>query len=350
MNLNLSHLMIRLAAAPLAITCALVGSPTQAQAQPQAPSQPQTQPQGQSQTQTYPDHPVRLIIPFAPGGSNDIVGRLIGEELAKRLGQPFVVENRGGAGSTIGTALVAKARPDGYTLLLASTPYASNTKMYRKLPYDPAKDFSPVAKLAAAPQLVTIYPGLPVKTLADLIAYGKANPGKLNYVSSGVGSAQHLASELFQSRAGITMTHVPYKGGGAAMTDVAAGHAQMAMGTVLQGVPYVKGNLLRPLAVGGATRQKALPDVPTFDEAGLKGFDGDLWWGILAPAGTPPAIVDTLSKTIGEIMASPDMRAQMDAASATVGYLGPADFGKFIAAETVKWGELITRLGIRADE
>jgi len=346
MNLELSNLMIRLAAAPLAITCALVGSSAQAQAQAPAPTQPQTQPQAQ----TYPDHPVRLIIPFAPGGSNDIVGRLIGEELAKRLGQPFVVENRGGAGSTIGTALVAKARPDGYTLLLASTPYASNTKMYRKLPYDPAKDFSPVAKLAAAPQLVTIYPGLPVKKLADLIAYGKANPGKLNYVSSGVGSAQHLASELFQSRAGITMTHVPYKGGGAAMTDVAAGHAQMAMGTVLQGVPYVKGNLLRPLAVGGAARQKALPDVPTFDEAGLTGFDGDLWWGILAPAGTPPAIVNTLSKTIGEIMASPDMRAQMDAASATVGYLGPADFGTFIAAETVKWGELITRLGIRADE
>ena len=330
MNRTISH-FIRLAAAPLALACAVAGS-------------------GVAQAQTYPDRPVRLVIPFAPGGSNDIVGRLIGEELAKRLGQPFVVENRGGAGSTIGTNMVAKASPDGYTLLLASTPYASNTTMYKKLPYDPVKDFSPVAKLAAAPQLVTIYPGLPVKTLAELIAYAKAHPNQLNYVSSGVGSAQHLASELFQSRAGITMTHVPYKGGGAAMTDVAAGHAQMAMGTALQGLPFVKGNLVRALAVGGAKRQRALPDVPTFDEAGLKGFDGDLWWGILAPAGTPPAIVDTLNKAIGEIMASPEMREHLETASATATYLGPADFGKFIAAETAKWGGLITRLGIHAED
>lgn len=327
---TLSH-FLRLAAAPLAIVCALAaGSPARAE--------------------SYPERPVRLVIPFASGGSNDIVGRLIGEALAKRLGQPFVVENRGGAGGTIATGMVAKAKADGYTLLLVSTPHASNSTMYRKLPYDPAKDFEPVARLATAPQLVTIYPGLPVKTLAELIAYAKAHPNKLNYVSSGVGSAQHLASELFQSRAGITMTHVPYKGGGAAMTDVAAGHAQMAMGTVLQGLPYVKGNLLRPLAVGGAKRQRALPDVPTLEEAGLKGYDGDMWWGILAPAGTPAPIVNTLSKAIGEIMAGPEMREHLEAASATVAYLGPADFGKFIAAETAKWGELITRLGIRAED
>ncbi len=322
---------IRLAAAPLVLVCAVAGN-------------------GVAQAESYPDRPVRLVIPFAPGGSNDIVGRLIGEELAKRLGQPFIVENRGGAGSTIGTNIVAKARPDGYTLLLISTPYASNSTMYRKLPYDPVKDFSPVAKLGAAPQLITIYPGLPVKTVAELIAYAKAHPNQLNYVSSGVGSAQHLATELFQSRAGIAMTHVPYKGGGAAMTDVAAGHAHMAMGTVLQGLSYVKGNLLRALAVGGTERQRSLPDVPTLEETGLKGFDGGLWWGILAPAGTPTAIVDTLSKTIGEIMASPGMREHFEAASASVAYLGPADFGKFIAAETAKWGELITRLGIHADD
>ncbi|VCU71719.1 Tripartite tricarboxylate transporter family receptor [Pigmentiphaga humi] len=304
---------------------------------------------GTAQAQAYPDHPVRLVIPFAPGGSNDIVGRLIGEELAKRLGQPFIVDNRGGAGGTIGTDLVAKSRPDGYTLLLISTPHTANSTLYKKLPYDPAKDFAPVARLATAPLLISVYPGLPVKTLPELIAYAKANPGKLNYVSSGVGSSQHLVSELFESRAGISMTHVPYKGAGAALADVAAGHAQVSVGTVLQALPHVKANRLRPLAVTGTKRQPVVPDVPTVEEAGLSGYDGDNWWGILAPAGTPPAIVGKLNKTIGEILAEPDMRKRLEAESASVAYLEPEAFGKFMAGETTKWAELIKRLGIQAD-
>lgn len=268
---------------------------------------------GAARAEDYPGRPVRIVIPFAPGGSNDIVGRLIGEELTKRLGQPFIVDNRGGAGGTIGTEVVAKARPDGYTLLLISTPHTANSTLYKKLSYDPAKDFSPVARLATAPLLVSVYPGLPVKTLSDLISYAKANPGKLNYVSSGVGSSQHLVSELFEIRAGISMTHVPYKGAGAALTDVAAGHAQVSVGTVLQALPHVKANRLRPLAVSGPKRQPVLPDVPTVQEAGLPGYDGDNWWGILAPAGTPPAIVDKLSKAIGDILAQPDMRQRLEA-------------------------------------
>ncbi|OVZ58327.1 hypothetical protein CDO44_14945 [Pigmentiphaga sp. NML080357] len=297
----------------------------------------------------YPSRPVRIVIPFAPGGSNDIVGRLIGEELTKRLGQPFIVDNRGGAGGTIGTEVVAKSRPDGYTLLLISTPHTANSTLYKKLPYDPAKDFAPVARLATAPLLISVYPGLPVKTLSELIAHAKANPGKLNYVSSGVGSSQHLVSELFEIRAGISMTHVPYKGAGAALTDVAAGHAQVSVGTVLQALPHVKANRLRPLAVSGAKRQAVLPDVPTVEEAGLSGYDGDNWWGVLAPAGTPQPIVDKLSKAIGDILAEPDMRRRLEAESASVAYLAPEPFGKFLAGETTKWAELIKRLGIQAD-
>ncbi|WP_296468040.1 tripartite tricarboxylate transporter substrate binding protein [Pigmentiphaga sp.] len=297
----------------------------------------------------YPNRPVRIVIPFAPGGSNDIVGRLIGEELAKRLGQPFIVDNRGGAGGTIGTDLVAKSRPDGYTLLLISTPHTANATLYKKLPYDPNKDFAPIARMATAPLLISVYPGLPVKTLSELIAYAKANPGKLNYVSSGVGSSQHLVSELFQIRAGISMTHVPYKGAGAALADVAAGHAQVSVGTVLQALPHVKANRLRPLAVSGPQRQAVLPDVPTVDEAGLSGYDGDNWWGLLAPAGTPQAIVDKLSKTVADILAEPEMRRRLEAESATVAYLAPEPFGKFLASETIKWAELIKRLGIQAD-
>jgi len=304
---------------------------------------------GAARADGYPDRPVRIVIPFAPGGSNDIVGRLIGEELSKSLGQPFIVDNRGGAGGTIGTEVVAKSRPDGYTLLLISTPHTANSTLYKKLPYDPNKDFAPIARLATAPLLISVYPGLPVKTLSDLIAYAKANPGKLNYVSSGVGSSQHLVSELFEIRAGISMTHVPYKGAGAALTDVAAGHAQVSVGTVLQALPHVKANRLRPLAVSGTQRQPVLPEVPTVQEAGLPGYDGDNWWGILAPAGTPPAIVDKLSKTIGDILAKPDMRQRLAAESASVAYLSPEPFGKFMAGETTKWAELIKRLGIQAD-
>ncbi|MDX3904623.1 MAG: tripartite tricarboxylate transporter substrate binding protein [Pigmentiphaga sp.] len=297
----------------------------------------------------YPSRPVRIVIPFAPGGSNDIVGRLIGEELSKRLAQPFIVDNRGGAGGTIGTELVAKSRPDGYTLLLISTPHTANSTLYKKLPYDPVKDFEPIARIGTAPLLISVYPGLPVKTLSELIAYAKANPGKLNYVSSGVGSSQHLVSELFEIRAGISMTHVPYKGAGAALADVAAGHAQVSVGTVLQALPHVKANRLRPLAVSGGQRQPVVPDVPTVEEAGLAGYDGDNWWGVLAPAGTPRPIVDKLSKAIADILADPDMRRRLEAESATVAYLAPAPFGEFLTSETAKWAELIKRLGIQAD-
>lgn len=299
--------------------------------------------------QDYPTRPVRVVIPFAPGGSNDIVGRFISDQLGKRLGETFVVDNRGGAGGTIGTDLVAKSKPDGYTLLLISTPHTANSTLYKKLSYNPSKDFAPIARLATASQVISVYPGLPVKTLPEFIAYAKARPGQLNYVSSGIGSSQHLVSEMFTNQAGLQLTHVPYKGAGAALADVSAGHAQLSVGTVLQALPHIKGDRLRPLAVSGSRRQAVLPDVPTVDEAGLKGFDADNWWGLLAPAGTPPAVIKKLASTIADIMAQPEMIKKMEEESATVAYQGPEAFSKFMDSETVKWAQLIKKLNLQAD-
>ena len=226
----------------------------------------------------YPNRPVRLVIPFTTGGSNDIIGRFIADQLGKRLGETFVVDNRGGAGGTLGTDIVAKAKPDGYTLLLISTPHTANSSLYKKLPYNPSKDFIPVARIGTASQVISVFPGLPVKTLPELIDYAKARPGQVNYVSSGVGSSQHLVSEMFANLAGLQLVHIPYKGAGAALADVAAGHAQISVGTVVQALPLIKGERLRPLAVSGAKRQTVIPDTPTAIEIGLKGFDPDNWW------------------------------------------------------------------------
>lgn len=299
--------------------------------------------------QDYPTRPVRVVIPFAPGGSNDIVGRFISDQLGKRLGETFVVDNRGGAGGTIGTDLVAKSKPDGYTLLLISTPHTANSTLYKKLAYNPSKDFAPIARLATASQVISVYPGLPVKTLPEFIAYAKARPGQLNYVSSGIGSSQHLVSEMFASQAGVQLTHVPYKGAGAALADVSAGHAQLSVGTVLQALPHIKGDRLRALAVSGSRRQAVLPEVPTVDEVGLKGFDADNWWGLLAPAGTPPAVIKKLSTTIADIMSQPEMIKKMEDESATVAYQGPEAFSTFMDSETVKWAQLIKKLNLQAD-
>jgi tripartite-type tricarboxylate transporter receptor subunit TctC len=298
---------------------------------------------------SYPNHSVRLVIPFATGGSNDIVGRFIADQLSKRLGETFVVDNRGGAGGTIGSDSVAKSKPDGYTLLLISTPHTANSSLYKKLPYHPIKDFVPIARIGSAPQVISVYPGLPVKTLPELIAYAKARPGQVNFVSSGIGSSQHLVTEMFASQAELQLVHVPYKGAGAALADVAAGHAQISVGTVVQGLPLIKGDRLRPLAVSGNKRQPVLLDVPTASEMGLKGYDADNWWGILAPAGTPPEVIQKLSTTLAEILSKPETIKKLSEESATVAYLGPDEFAKFMETESQKWAQLIKKLNIKPE-
>lgn len=297
----------------------------------------------------YPNRPVRLVIPFTTGGSNDIIGRFIADQLGKRLGETFVVDNRGGAGGTLGTDIVAKAKPDGYILLLISTPHTANSSLYKKLPYNPSKDFIPVARIGTASQVISVFPGLPVKTLPELIEYAKARPGQVNYVSSGVGSSQHLVSEMFANLAGLQLVHIPYKGAGAALADVAAGHAQISVGTVVQALPLIKGERLRPLAVSGAKRQAVIPDTPTAIEIGLKGFDADNWWGILAPAGTPAELVQKLSVTLADILSKPETVKKMSDESATVAYQGSEVFAKFMETESIKWAQLVKQLKLQAE-
>ncbi len=299
--------------------------------------------------QGYPTRPVRLIIPFPPGGSNDIVGRMIAAQLGERLGQTMVVDNRGGAGGTIGTELAAKSQADGYTLLLISTAYAFNTSIYKKLPYDPVKSFAPVALLGSGPGVLVVNPALPVNSVAGLIAFAKERPGKLNNASAGVGSFQHLASELFRIQAGIEWLHVPYKGGGPAMMDLMAGQADASVGSLIQMLPHIRSGKLKALGTTGAKRSPVLPDVPTVAEAGVPGYEATNWWGFLAPAGTPPAIVERLHQEVVAVQASAETKRRFDTEGAEALQMSPADFGAFIAAETAKWARVVREAGISAE-
>ena len=299
--------------------------------------------------QVSPAKPVKLIIPFPPGGSNDIVGRMSAAQLAERLGQQVVVDNRGGAGGTIGTDIAAKSPPDGYTLLLISTAYAFNTSIYKKLPYDPATAFVPVAMLGTGPAVLVVYPGLPVNSVQELIALAKQKPGQLNNATAGVGSFQHLASELFRLEAGIDLTHVPYKGGGPAMVDLIGGQAQVSVGSLIQMLPHIRSGKLRALGTTGAKRSPALPDVPTVAEAGVPGYEATNWWGILAPAGTPQVVVDRLNKELAAIALSAEAKKRFESEGAEAVQMSPAEFGKHVADETVKWARVVKEAGISAE-
>jgi tripartite-type tricarboxylate transporter receptor subunit TctC len=297
----------------------------------------------------YPERPVKLIIPFPPGGSNDIVGRLIGVHLGERLGQAVVIENTGGAGGTIGTGMAAKAAPDGYTLVLISVAYTFNNSLYKTLPYDQAKSFAPVALLASGPVAMTVYPGLPVNNLKELIALAKAQPGKLLYASAGVGSFQHLASELFRIQTNTDIIHVPYKGGGPATMDVMGGHAQINMGALVQALPHIRSGKLKALATSGLKRTSMLPDVPTAAEAGLPGYEATNWWGVLTPAGTPAPIVARLNQEINGILGLPETQKRFLSEGTEVEPITPAQFSKLIEVETVKWAKVVKSANIKAE-
>jgi tripartite-type tricarboxylate transporter receptor subunit TctC len=297
----------------------------------------------------YPVKPVRLIVPFPPGGSNDIVGRLIGSELSGRLGQQVVIDNRAGAGGMIGTELASNARPDGYTLLIVSVAFAYNPSIYKSLlKFDPEKSFAPVALLGSGPNALTVHPQLPVKSVKDLIALAKAKPGALNYATAGIGSFQHLSSEMFRVMTGVQMVHVPFKGGAPAMADVIAGNSQICIGSLLQVIPHIRSGRLRVLATGGARRVAALPDVPTVAEAGVPGYEASNWWGVLSPAGTPGAIIERLNTELSAVLASHEIRKRFEAEGAEVANLGPAAFAKFIRSETAKWAKVVQAANIQA--
>jgi tripartite-type tricarboxylate transporter receptor subunit TctC len=303
---------------------------------------------GMAQGQPYPSKVIRLIIPFPPGGSNDIVGRMVGMQLGERLGQSVVVDNRAGAGGTIGTDMAAKAAPDGYTLLLISVAHAFNPAMYKKLSYDPQQSFAPIGMVAAGPVALTVHPSVPVHSVKELIALVKASPGKLNYATAGIGSFQHLASELFKLQAGLDMVHIPYKGGGPAMMDTIAGQAQINMASLIQVIPHAKSGKLRLLATSGTKRSTLFPDVPTVAET-VPGYDATNWWGLVAPAGTPQQVISKLNSEMESLLKSDETKKRLENEGADVIRMTPPEFGRFLAEEIVKWGQVVRQAGITAE-
>src|SRR5580704_9210954 len=298
--------------------------------------------------QAYPSKPGRLIMPCPPGGSNDVVGRMIALQLSDRLGKQVVVDNRGGAGGVIGTEAAANALPDGYTLLIISIAHAVSPWLY-KLNYDPLKSFVPVSILASGTNVLVVHPDLPVHSVGELIALAKREPGELNYASAGIGSFQHLGGELFKLLAGVNIVHVPYKGGGPAMTDVVGGHTKIMFSSLVQTSGFVLNGQLRALGTGGAHRSPVLPDVPTIAEAGLTGYEANNWWGVVAPAGTPPAIVEKLHKEITAVQNSEQTKKQFAAEGAEVVQMSSAEFGAFMASEMAKWQRVVKESGMKAE-
>ena len=296
----------------------------------------------------YPTRTIRLIIPFPPGGSNDVVGRIVANQLGQKLGQAVFVDNRAGAGGVVGSDIAAKATPDGYTLLVISIAHAVNPHLY-KLPYDPIKDFVPVGIIATGTNVLTVNPKLPVHSVKELVDLAKQKPGVLNYASAGIGSFQHLSGELFKLQAGVDIVHVPYKGGGPSMLAVIAGEDQLMFSSIVQTMPAIQGGQLRPLATGGETRSPILPDLPTVTEAGVPGYVATNWWGIIAPAGTPAPIVDKVHDAIEAVLTSADTKKYLDNEGAAPMPMSAADFGKFIAAEIDKWGPVVNKAGMKAE-
>jgi tripartite-type tricarboxylate transporter receptor subunit TctC len=299
--------------------------------------------------QDYPSRAIRVIVPFSPGGAVDGPMRLIAQELTKRLGQSVVVENKPGAGATIGTDVVAKAPPDGYTLLLASQTNAISATLYAKLPFEPIDDFTPIALIGREPGVVVVNPAVPATTLAQFISYAKGRPGKVDYASSGNGSGQHLFAALLASKTGMKLNHVPYRGSGQATTDLLAGVVSMAIPGTAGMVGHIKAGKLRALAVTGAHRSPLLPDVPTVMESGVPNYEAYVWMGLLAPKGTPPPIVERLNREVLAVLREDDVKRYMAGAGIEIVGSTPAEFGTFFRAEKELWANVIRETGAHID-
>ncbi|HEV7821690.1 MAG TPA: tripartite tricarboxylate transporter substrate binding protein, partial [Burkholderiales bacterium] len=294
----------------------------------------------------YPARPIRLISPFTPGGGNDLVSRTVALAMSRNVGQSIVVDNRPGANTIVGMELVAKAAPDGYTLIMTSSTQAINATLYPKLPYDSIKSFAPVTIVGSSPLIIAVPPSSPIKSVTDLIAAARAKPGELTYPSAGTGNATHLGGELFASMAGVTLTHVPYKGSGPGLTDLSAGRLAVAFSTALSVVPFVKGGRLRAIAVTSNARSAFMPDLPTVAESGLPGYEAGSWYGVVAPARTPQPIVARLHAEIIKVLALPDVRERL--VSQGIDPVGntPDQFAAYIRAEIVKWAKIIKSTGV----
>jgi tripartite-type tricarboxylate transporter receptor subunit TctC len=293
----------------------------------------------------YPSRPIRFIVPFPPGGGNDIVGRIVAAKLGEGLGQQVVVDNRGGAGGTIGTDITAKAAPDGYTMLVNNISLAVNHTLFRKLPYDTLKDLAPVSLVGRQPNMVVVHPGVAAKSVRDLLALARAKPGQVNYGSGGSGTASHLATEMLKLMTRTDMVHVPYKGLGPALTDLMGGRLHVIISTMASALPHMKAGRLRPLAVTTAQRSSFFPDVPTMDEAGVKGYEFSTWYGLVVPAGTPRAIVERLNAETRKALATPTVKEQFAAQGLETAPSTPQEFGAYLRAEVAKWGKVIKASG-----
>jgi tripartite-type tricarboxylate transporter receptor subunit TctC len=299
--------------------------------------------------QDYPTKSIRMIIPFPPGGGSDVTGRVVATALGERLGKQVIVDNRAGAGGVIGTELAANAPKDGYTLLMVSLAHTVNPWLYDlKGRYDPIKSFAPVAIIAASPVVLVVNPNVPVKSVAELVALAKKQPGKLQYASAGVGSVTHLAGELFKYTAKVDMLHVPFKGAGPATVDVVGGHTSLMFGGLLATTPQIRSGKLRPLGVGSLKRNPIFPDVPAIAEAGVPGYETVNWFGIVAPAGTPQPIVERLHREITAVQDVPEVRKQFDTDGATIVRMSPAEFGAYMVADMTKWERVVKDGGIKA--
>jgi tripartite-type tricarboxylate transporter receptor subunit TctC len=300
----------------------------------------------QTTAQKFPAKSIRMIVPFPPGGSNDIVGRFMGQKLTERLGQQVVIDNRGGADGIIGTELAARAPADGYTILIASASYAMNAVVY-KLPFDPYKSFVPISLIGTGGNVVSVHPSVPVKNIKDLIALAKSRPGQLRYASSGMGGFNHFGGEMFKTLAGVDMIHVPYKGGGPAMIDVMAGQVEVMFSTLVQALPQLRSGKLRPLGVGSEKRSPLLPDVPTLIESGMSGYDAAVWWGFLAPAGLPADLQTRLHGEVVAVLRDPEASKRLAAEAAEPAIATPDEFMKFIARDIIKWGKVAKQANIK---
>ena len=301
-----------------------------------------------ARAQVYPTRPVRLIVPLAPGGATDIVARLMGQWLSERLGQPFIIENRPGAGGNIGTDTVVKARPDGYTILMASTTNAINATLYDKLSFNFIRDIAPVATISRNTLVMVVHPSIPAKTVPEFIAYAKANPRKLNMASPGNGSPNHVSGELFKMMTGVDMVHVPYRSGGPALTDLLGGQMQVMFPAIVSSIEYIRADRLRALAVTAATRSDELPDIPTVAEF-VPGYEASNWFGVGVPKTTPAETVEKLNEEINAGLADPKIKARLAELGAMVLAGSPADFGKLIAEDTEKWAKVVKSAGIKPE-
>ena len=299
--------------------------------------------------QDYPARTVRVIVPFPPGGSNDLIARQVATQLSGRLGKQFVIDNRGGAGGIVGTEMVAKSPPDGYNLLVISVAFPMGAAVYTKLPYDPARAFAPVVHLGTGPNVLSVHPSLPVKTLKELLALARARPGHLQYASAGVGTFQHLSAEMFKSMAKVDIVHVPYKGGGPATIDTLSGQVHMTIGSLIQVLPHFRTGRLRPIATGGAKRAAALPEIPTIAESGVPGYEANNWWGILAPVGTPDAVIRKINAEANAVTMLADTQKRLASEGVETIAATPEQFGRHIAAEMAKWLKVTKDANIKAE-